>query len=134
MPAAPAPSSALPGAPSSPSPLRGRRAAASAALLLACGAAWAQAPAAPPADPQQAPAAGGRPERRIERITVEDGGSRVDEVRYGGQTQSITVQPKVGTTTPYDISPTDGARQKPAPRDGGTGPDAGQRTWRLLGF
>jgi hypothetical protein len=125
MPAAPIPSPFVPS--------HRRSAVAAAALLLACGAAWAQAPAAPPAQAEP-PAAGGRPERRIERITVEDGGSRVDEVRYGGQTQSITVQPKVGTTAPYDISPTDGARQKPAPRDGGTGPDAGQRTWRVMGF
>ncbi|MCE1249163.1 MAG: hypothetical protein LWW82_00340, partial [Comamonadaceae bacterium] len=34
--------------------------------------------------------------QRAERIEVEDAGSRVDELRIGGQTQSITVQPKTG--------------------------------------
>ena len=52
---------------------------------------------------------GNRHNQRVERIVVEDAGSRVDELRVGGQTKSITVQPKVGTTTPYDISATDPA-------------------------
>ena len=29
-------------------------------------------------------------------MRIEDAGSRVDELRYGGEAQSITVQPKAG--------------------------------------
>lgn len=102
-----------------------RRLAALAAGLCSL-AALAQAPAdvPPPADK--------RVEQRIERIRVEDGGSRVDEVRYGGQTQSITVQPKAQVPE-YQITPTDGARRRPAARDGAES-DTGQRVWRVMGF
>jgi len=49
--------------------------------------------------------------QRIERIVVEDAGSRVDELRVGGETKSITVQPKVGGDLPaYQVRPGDGAR------------------------
>lgn len=49
--------------------------------------------------------------QRIERIVVEDAGSRVDELRVGGETKSITVQPKVGGDVPsYQVRPNDGAR------------------------
>jgi len=49
--------------------------------------------------------------RRVERIVVEDAGSRVDELRVGGETKSITVQPKVGGDVPaYQVRPNDGAR------------------------
>jgi streptogramin lyase len=52
----------------------------------------------------------------IERITVEDAGSRIDEVRFGGQTRSITVQPKGGMPA-YDIQP-----------------ETGARTWKIFGY
>ncbi|MBZ0224358.1 MAG: hypothetical protein WA917_10260 [Comamonas sp.] len=49
--------------------------------------------------------------QRIERIVVEDAGSRVDELRVGGETKSITVQPKVGGDVPsYQVRPNGGAR------------------------
>ena len=52
-----------------------------------------------------------RREPRVERIVVEDAGSRVDELRVGGQTQHITVQPKTGTPLPaYEVRANDGAR------------------------
>ena len=72
--------------------------------VLASAVAWAQpsseaAPAAAPApagQPQQDNSATpSRQNQRIERIREEDAGSRVDELRVGGQTQSINVQPKV---------------------------------------
>ncbi len=54
---------------------------------------------------------GGDGGRRIQHITVEDAGSRVDEWRVGGQTQSITVQPKTATHFPsYEVRPEDGVR------------------------
>lgn len=56
----------------------------------------------------------GRRNQRMERIVVEDAGSRVDELRVGGQTQSITVQPKTGTPLPaYQVQSNDGARARP---------------------
>ncbi|MGH6626899.1 MAG: hypothetical protein ACRECD_10235 [Burkholderiaceae bacterium] len=93
--------------------------------LLCCQAVLAQAPAPSPA---QTP----RVERRIERIHIEDGGTKVDEVRYGGETQSVTVQPKLDVP-PYEIQPTDGARSRPASRDG-SGTPTGQRVWNVLNF
>lgn len=55
-------------------------------------------------------------EQLIERIHVDDGGSRIDEVRYGGETRSISVAPKGGLPV-YDVQPVTGAR-----------------TWKILGF
>lgn len=92
-------------------------------LLLICAAASAQAPA--PSAP--APAM----DRKIQRIVIEDGGSRVDELRLGGETQSIRVQPKAGVPA-YEITPTDGARSRPATRDERALP--GQRVWNILNF
>ena len=49
--------------------------------------------------------------QRIERIVVEDAGSRIDELRVGGETRSITVQPKVGGKLPaYEVRPNNGTR------------------------
>lgn len=114
-------------------------------LALASAPAFAQTAAPAPA-PQAAPAqaaegeAGatgaepGRLNQRVERIRIEDGGSRVDEVRVGGQTQSITVQPKAGSTMPeYEVQPSDGARAQPGGRNGSetiTGP----RVWNVMKF
>ena len=56
----------------------------------------------------------GRHNQRVEHIVVEDAGSRVQELRVGGQTQSITVQPKTGTPLPaYEVRSNDGARARP---------------------
>ncbi len=78
--------------------------------LLACAAAHAQAPSAAAGTPpvvRDAQAAG-RTSQRIERVRIEDAGARVDELRYGGETQSITVQPK--TDLPEYQLRSDGAR------------------------
>ena len=75
----------------------------------------------------------GRVEQRVERIRVEDAGSRVDELRIGGQTKSITVQPKTGKAPQYNITPSVGARQQPAQRDN-VEADGTQRVWRVMGF
>ncbi|MGB4361019.1 MAG: hypothetical protein WBJ19_11430 [Rhodoferax sp.] len=53
---------------------------------------------------------------RVEHIHIEDAGARIDEVRVGGQTQSITVQPKDGMPA-YEVAP-----------------KTGERTWKVLGF
>ena len=98
-------------------------------LTVCCGAALAQAPA-----PLQAPAPGAKlaPEQRIEHIHHEDAGSTIDERRYGGETQSITVQPKANVPS-YEIEPTDGTHSQPAARDG-AGPAAGRRVWNILKY
>ncbi len=120
----------MPAAPAlRPADPRFARLAALSALLAATGA-FAQAPVPLDADP----ATGQKPrvEQRVERIRVEDGGSRIDEVRYGGQTQSITVQPKANVPR-YQITPTDGTRRSPGGRDGAE-TNHGQRVWNVLGF
>ena len=75
-----------------------------------------------------------RSNQRVERIVVEDAGSRVDELRVGGQTQHITVQPKTGTPLPaYEVRANDGARARPGnfnQSDSVTAP----RVWNLRQF
>ncbi len=73
-----------------------------------------------------------RTNQRVEHIHVEDGGSRVDELRVGGQTRSITVQPKVGDMPSYEVQSNDGARSSRNRGDGdGTN---GTRVWNLKKF
>ena len=100
---------------------------AAAALAWCCGTALAQAPAA------TAPAATqGRPDQRIEQIRTEDSGARIDELRVGGQTQSITVTPKANMPE-YEIQPTEGARTRPTQREGAES-GSGPRVWNVLKF
>jgi len=91
-------------------------------LLLACGLAWSQttsitAPAAPASAsmPAEVPE---KIEAREEHIQVEGGKVRIDEVRIGGQTKSITVQPtgKAGLP-PYQVEP-----------------KTGESSWKVLDF
>ena len=107
-------------------------------LILSPAALWAQtgsAPAGLPATPQSAPPEGraARIEQKVERIHHEDAGARIDEVRYGGQTQSITVQPKADVPE-YEIQPTDLARSRPADHRDGMSSATGQRVWNILKF
>jgi len=73
----------------------------------------------------------GRLNQRTERIRVEDGGSRVDELRIGGQTQSITVQPKVGNLPEYEVQPSDGTRNRAR---NGAESTTGARVWNVMKF
>jgi hypothetical protein len=86
--------------------------------LLLCGAAQAQTVTSPPPDqPASAPDASKRaPEQTTQHIVVEDARTRIDEVRVGGETKSITVKPKDGMPA-YDVAP-----------------ESGERTWKVLGF
>lgn len=63
-------------------------------------------------------------EQLTERIIIEDGGARISELRFGGETRSITVQPKGGMPA-YDVRPNSGADTQ------GT---SGGRTWKIFGF
>ena len=119
--------------------LRHLFAAVIAALPLAAAMAQTQAPpsparVAPSARPEAAPEAPSKPGRgdpTIERIRTEDAGSRIDELRVGGETKQISVQPK--TTVPaYEVKPAEGSRgTPPATTSNDTN---GSRVWNFFKF
>lgn len=80
---------------------------------------------------QEQPA--GRTNQRTERIQVEDAGSRVDELRVGGQTQTISVQPKTGNMPGYEVQSPDGARSR-AGSNSGAETTTAPRVWNVLKF
>lgn len=99
-------------------------------------AAPAEQPATQPGAPADAAPADAAPandkyNQKAEYIRVEDSGSRIDEVRIGGQTQSIHVQPKVGNMPAYEVKPTDGARSRP---DGFGETQNKKRVWNIGNF
>ena len=100
-------------------------------LPIVCGltatAALAQPPAALPRD--GAPPPSGKPEQKIERIRHEDAGSRIDELRVGGESKHITVQPK-GDAPAYEVAPESNNRN-PAATDRER---SGKGGWKVLGF
>lgn len=111
-----------------------------AALAVTLSAAMAQTPAPAPtpaqtAQPaaQAAPAAtrGNRPDQTIQRIRTEDAGTRIDELRVGGQTEQVTVQPKTGGAA-YEIKRAEGARGTPP--SSSSGDTNGSRVWNALKF
>ena len=72
-------------------------------------------------------------DQAVQRIRLEDAGSRIDEVRVGGETQSITVQPKTGINLPaYEVKPSDTARG--APPSTSKNDTTGSRVWNVLKF
>ncbi|MFD1710692.1 hypothetical protein FVQ98_16615 [Ottowia sp. GY511] len=110
---------------------------ASLATLALLGAIGVNAQAPAPAAPASAGAAGAEVSRdelrldrrtqRVEHIRTEDAGSRVDEVRSGGETKSITVQPKTNVP-PYSVQPADPTNMG----SGEAGPGApGRRVWKI---
>ena len=82
---------------------------------------------------ETAPIKPARPDKAIQRIRTEDAGTRIDEVRVGGETQSITVQPKTGFNTPaYEVKPSDSTKgNTPSQSSGDTN---GSRVWNVLKF
>ena len=113
-------------------------------LLLACFAwsaaiAQSSAPGGPAGgisgrEPlQQAEPADPRRNQKIERIRIEDNGARIDELRVGGQTQSITVQPKANVPG-YEFQPSDLARSRPADHRDGLSSPSSQRVWNIMKF
>lgn len=73
-----------------------------------------------------------RTNQKIEHIRTEDKGNVIEEVRVGGQTQSVTVQPKSGAPA-YEIQPGDQARSRPSEGREGFA-DRKPRVWNVLGF
>ncbi len=94
------------------------------------GATFAQT--APAAD-AATPAPPGRPDQRIERIQIEDAGSRIDELRVGGETKSIVVSPKDGMPA-YDVLPGGANRNLTRGERGNGTTTGGTRVWKLLDF
>lgn len=72
-----------------------------------------------------------RHNQRIERIRVEDRSTRVDELRVGGETKSITVQPKDSKLPAYEVQPANPGRDASLQGQDGTN---GKRTWKALQF
>ncbi len=104
-------------------------------ILFAASSGWAQAPA--PQAAASAPAATSTPgsarDQKIERITVEDQGARIDETRYGGETQTITVQPANGMPA-YEVKPSNGLRSQSHNDRDTPASSAGRPAWKLLDF
>ncbi|MFN3612443.1 hypothetical protein [Tepidimonas sp.] len=73
-----------------------------------------------------APAAATAPEPKVERLLHQDGHSRIEELRVGGQTRSIDVRTR-SALPGYEIRPID-----PGVADERSG--AGSRRWRVLAF
>lgn len=93
-------------------------------------------PAAQPAGPDAAQSqeqSSPRQNQKIENIHVEDGNATVDEVRYGGRTQSINVKPKSNMPGYEVLPPTNngvGIGSTDATNTNGNGP----RVWNVLKF
>ncbi|MET0544472.1 MAG: hypothetical protein ABWZ88_22245 [Variovorax sp.] len=104
------------------------------ALVLACvlplAGVRAQAPAPPPADAVREPL-DGRRNQKIENIHIDDGGATVDEVRYGGQTQSISVKPK--NAPGYEVLPNNSAQSPQITPDSNNNGN-GVRVWNIFKF
>jgi hypothetical protein len=85
-------------------------------IFLSCTSlVWAQAPATARLAQPLLISAGGV-EQRTERLHLEGSGPQIDELRLGGETKTIDVQPKGGLPA-YQIQPTTGVR-----------------SWKILGF
>lgn len=97
--------------------------------LLPAAFAVAQAPSAPlEREPLE-----GRANQKVERIQHEDAATRINELRYAGQTDRITVQPKSGMPE-YEVQPEPASRARPPDTRDGPSNAAGQRKWNVLRF
>ena len=93
-------------------------------LVVACFALPALAQDREPLDP--------RKNQKIERLKAEDSAVRIDELRVGGESQSVTVQPKDSALPAYEIQPSDGARTRPDTR--GFSESKPVRVWNIFSF
>ncbi|GAC1525751.1 MAG: hypothetical protein NVS2B4_01950 [Ramlibacter sp.] len=75
----------------------------------------------------------GRRNQKIERLVHEDAGARIEEVRYAGQTESITVQPKAPVPG-YQVEPESQSRTPASDDRRGLSGSGGTRFWNVLKF
>jgi hypothetical protein len=68
-------------------------------------------------------------EAKVERIVNEDDAVRIEERRFRGQTESITVKSKLRGVAPYEILPGGSGRDPSQP-----GSTSGQRVWHFFSF
>ncbi len=107
-----------------------------ATLLLAGVASIAAVQAQTPPPAQQPAPAGkteaekenGRQNQKIEHIHTEDSGATVDELRVGGQTQSITVKPK-NNAPAYQVLPNADLNNSNRGQPDTSNSDPGSRVW-----
>lgn len=97
-------------------------------VLLLAGAASAQTPAAAPTPAESKKSV----EQRAERLVHSDSGSRVEELRVGGETRRIEVETR-GALPGYQVAPQTG-NQAPDSGLGERAGGAGRSSWRLLNF
>ena len=89
-------------------------------------------PASPDAAQSQEQSAP-RQNQKIENIHVEDSSATVDEVRYGGRTQSINVKPK-SNMPGYEVLPPGTGGAGPGSNDASNTNGNGPRVWNVLKF
>ena len=75
-----------------------------------------------------------RQNQKIERTVIEDESARIEELKVGGQTERVTVQPKGSALPAYEIEPTHLARSRPADSREGLSGTNGKRFWNLFSF
>ena len=86
-----------------------------------------------PCQAQQAAAAQGTAEPKVQQTLIEDDGARIEELRVRGHTQRIVVSPKRGGAAPYEIITGDGSRDLGDGANTSRGA-AGKRVWNVLKF
>jgi hypothetical protein len=103
--------------------------------LLTLGLACAQAqtaPASPVQESTKSAPADRSTDQTVEQIQHEDRGSRIEELRVGGETRSITVNPKIGkgAAPAYEVTPESNNRS-PATSDGS---GEGRARWTIFSY
>lgn len=129
------PTPAVPAAPavSAASPVSAASTAPAETSIATPAAAVPPTPASPASPSGSTDAAGTRGgEPNVQRIVVEDGGTRIDELRVRGVTRRITVHSKRGGPD-YEVVPADAGRGPPNTVDA-NGSAGGQRVWSLFSF
>ena len=110
-------------------------------FAAACGAPCRAQPTAPnvgaaplaSAVPAAPATAADRSEPDVKHTVIEDDGARIDELRVRGQTQRITVTPKLPGTRAYEIITGDAGRDT-FDGTGGARSAVGKRVWSVLSF
>jgi hypothetical protein len=74
------------------------------------------------------------PEPAVQHTVIEDDGSRIEELRVRGQTQRISVKPKVGPRKGYEILTGSGLTQPPEGGGNDLQGARGKRVWNVLSF